>query len=414
MSILGYKPVSFPKPKINFLKPSIPSPINPLLRKPTTSGIVKYANAIVYGRSDYQPKARQILLDYGKKIITAMEVRREPLPLALNVALNVATLGEIAKNNPYDDLFHLSIVVKLDDATQVLMEKNEVISLELNPYPRPKTDSKEVNLRGKVITLQQLLNNTQERMGGNYFIYSARNNNCQDFILNILVANGLDTPELVDFVKQDTIRVFGDMVRFRKFSNTLTDIASRFNVIKEGYGEEEPNLEVGEKISLNNGLSNYDIEEILGNSAPRAHSVSCGRSGDHKGACAPYFNGVYSKDQLPRPIKNGWYIINLQNWADGGGTHWTCFYIKNNGKHIDYYDPFGFPPPVEVMQLAKGSINWSSKQIQDERSTACGWYCIARVASRLSFQKFIDKFSDNNDINDRVLKNMLQKQGLIA
>lgn len=347
----------------------------------------KFANALVYGRNDYQPSARQILQAHGNKIITAMEVRREPLPLALNVALNVSTLGQIAKNTPYDDLFHLSIVVKLEDGTQVLMEKNEVISLVLNPAPRDKTESKEVNLNGKKILLQDLLNNTQMQMGSSYFIYSARNNNCQDFITNILLANGLDTPELMTFVKQDTIQVFGDMVRFRKFSNTLTDIAGRINVLTQGYGEY--NLEADNHISLNNGLSNFDIEDILSD--------------------VKNFNGVYSKDQLPRPIKNGWYIINLQDHDKGNGTHWTCF---KYGKTIDYYDPFGFPPPVEVMRLAKGNINWSSKQVQDEKSTACGYYCIARVISKLPFQKFIDKFSNNNDINDRILKEMLVKTGL--
>lgn len=316
-----------------------------------------------------------------------MEVRREPLPLALNIAMNIATLGQIAKNTPYDDLFHLSVVVKLDDGTQVLMEKNEVISLELNPIPRDKTESKEVNLYGKRISLKQLLDNTELRMGGNYFLYSARNNNCQDFITNILTANGLDTPELIEFVKQDTIQVFGDMIRFRKLTNTLTDIAGRVNVLTQGYGEY--NLHAGKHISLNNGLSNFDIMDILQN--------------------VKNFNGVYSKDKLPKPVRNGWYIINLQDHDEGNGSHWTCF---KYGKTIDYYDPFGFPPPIEVMRLAKGNINWSSKQIQDEKSTACGYYCIARVISKLPYQKFIDKFSMNNDINDRILKEMLVKSGL--
>jgi hypothetical protein len=355
----------------------IPNPI-----KQKVENTSKFVNAVLYGRNDYQPKARQILQDYGSKNIVSMEVRREPLPLALNVALNVATLGEIAKNNPYDKLFHLSIVVKLDDGNYVLMEKNEVISLELNPLSRDKTESREVNLLGKRISLQDLLQKTRDRMADRYFVYSARNNNCGDFIVNILVANGLNTPELIDFVKQDTVQVFGDMVRFRKFSNTLTDIAGRINVLREGYGEDEP--------SMDNGLSNYDIEDILKD--------------------VKNFNGVYSKDQLPKPIKKGWYIINLQNFTDGGGTHWTCF---KYGKSIEYYDAFGFPPPIEVMRLAKGDIKWSPKQIQDIKSTACGWYCIARILSPLPYQKFIDKFSNYTMENDRVLKEMLTPLGVL-
>ena len=41
------------------------------------------------------------------------------------------------------------------------------------------------------------------------------------------------------------------------------------------------------------------------------------------------FNGVYSRDNLPKTIKNGAYVINLDEYADAG-THWTALYVKNN------------------------------------------------------------------------------------
>ena len=50
------------------------------------------------------------------------------------------------------------------------------------------------------------------------------------------------------------------------------------------------------------------------------------------------FNGVYSRDNLPKTIKNGAYIINLDEYADVG-THWIALYVKNNG--ITYFDSFG-------------------------------------------------------------------------
>ena len=39
------------------------------------------------------------------------------------------------------------------------------------------------------------------------------------------------------------------------------------------------------------------------------------------------FNGVYSRDNLPRTIKNGAYVINLDEYADIG-THWIALYVK--------------------------------------------------------------------------------------
>ena len=50
----------------------------------------------------------------------------------------------------------------------------------------------------------------------------------------------------------------------------------------------------------------------------------------------PRFNGVYSRDNLPK-IKHGAYIINLDEYSDIG-THWVSFYMQNN--NVIYFDSF--------------------------------------------------------------------------
>ena len=52
----------------------------------------------------------------------------------------------------------------------------------------------------------------------------------------------------------------------------------------------------------------------------------------------PRFNGVYSRDNLPKTIKNGAYVINLDEYEDVG-THWIALYVKNN--EVIYFDSFG-------------------------------------------------------------------------
>ena len=42
----------------------------------------------------------------------------------------------------------------------------------------------------------------------------------------------------------------------------------------------------------------------------------------------PRFNGVYSRDNLPKTIKNVAYIVNLDNYKNTG-THWIALYVKN-------------------------------------------------------------------------------------
>ena len=41
----------------------------------------------------------------------------------------------------------------------------------------------------------------------------------------------------------------------------------------------------------------------------------------------PRFNGVFSRNNLPKKIKDGACIINLDEYADVG-THWIAFFCK--------------------------------------------------------------------------------------
>ena len=52
----------------------------------------------------------------------------------------------------------------------------------------------------------------------------------------------------------------------------------------------------------------------------------------------PRFNGVCSRDNLPKQIKDGVYVINLDEHKDTG-THWVTLFCKKN--EIIYFDSFG-------------------------------------------------------------------------
>ena len=61
----------------------------------------------------------------------------------------------------------------------------------------------------------------------------------------------------------------------------------------------------------------------------------------------PRFNGVYSRDNLPK-IKNGAYVINVGEYKDTS-THWIALYVKKN--EVTYFDSFGveyFPKLLEI------------------------------------------------------------------
>ena len=41
----------------------------------------------------------------------------------------------------------------------------------------------------------------------------------------------------------------------------------------------------------------------------------------------PIFNGVFSRDNLPKKIKDEAYVINFDEYADTG-THWIALFCK--------------------------------------------------------------------------------------
>ena len=52
----------------------------------------------------------------------------------------------------------------------------------------------------------------------------------------------------------------------------------------------------------------------------------------------PRFNGVFSRYNLPKEIKDGAYVINLDEHADTG-THWIALFCKKN--EVIYFGSFG-------------------------------------------------------------------------
>jgi hypothetical protein len=90
--------------------------------------------------------------------------------------------------------------------------------------------------------------------------------------------------------------------------------------------------------------------------------------------------GVYSKNKIPTERRVGSYIINMQDFEDGNGTHWIAFKIFDNGKAC-YFDSFGTIYPEDVGEFLKifKPIAWNNRQIQYPKSEMCGWFCLAFI-----------------------------------
>ena len=205
------------------------------------SNIAQNPTAIIYGRNDFPPKVRQIISKYGNKNIVGVTLGRTPLGAPLMTALQLAsgnTFQQRLDNTPYDKLFHLFMCIELAGGSKIMMEKNEVINAVLGCKLPKETETRHISSSDipTGLTLEQSLNNTKEGMGDMFFTYSARENNCQDFILAFLRANKIGNETDKSWVKQETKVLFEGNERLRKIANTLTGIAASFDVIKEGAG----------------------------------------------------------------------------------------------------------------------------------------------------------------------------------
>ena len=118
------------------------------------------------------------------------------------------------------------------------------------------------------------------------------------------------------------------------------------------------------------------------------------------------FNGVYSRDNLPNKIKDGAYVINLDEYSDIG-THWIALYVKNNV--VTYFDSFGVEHiPKEIKTFinrpsSSASQNRNIKtnifRIQAYDSIMCGYFCIGFINFMFkgkTLPEYTNPFSPNN------------------
>ena len=99
----------------------------------------------------------------------------------------------------------------------------------------------------------------------------------------------------------------------------------------------------------------------------------------------PRFNGVYSRDNLPK-IKDGAYIINLDEYSDIG-THWIALWVNNN--NVTYFDSFGVEHiPKEIKTFINRPLSFASQnkdiimnifRIPAYDSIMCGYFCIGFI-----------------------------------
>ena len=186
-------------------------------------------------RSGYPPAFKKALKKHGSKNIVKMAIHRDPIEFGgvFNIVEKFANYlsnggwTEVKQQLHYDKLFHLYAVLLLEDGTQLLLEKNEKLNLEKSK--RRAKESVPVPMI-KPIPLNDLILNTRNRMGIDKMqSYNAVSTNCQNFIINVLKANNLDTARLEKFIMQDVKALFDTL----PYKNKIEDVLKRITGTKD-------------------------------------------------------------------------------------------------------------------------------------------------------------------------------------
>lgn len=191
----------------------------------------------------YNNKSSKNIKLYGDKPIISLTIYRTPIMKILDKALNYLSLNKFStlkKKYGFDDLFHLALIANVGDKN-IVIEKNEVINIDTSYKTDDKTETFNVNLDNKNITINDMLTKGREMVKDKtWFSYNPFFNNCQFFIKYCLSAVDLYNEETKNFLFQDLSDLAKELPGYVKTTaNILTDTGAIVNKIT---GQAKPKL----------------------------------------------------------------------------------------------------------------------------------------------------------------------------
>ena len=120
---------------------------------------------------------------------------------------------------------------------------------------------------------------------------------------------------------------------------------------------------------------------------------------------------MYSRNNLPKTIKKGAYVINLDEY-ENIDTHWIALFVKP--KYTVYFDSFGVEHiPKEINKfIGNKEIKASIFRLQAYDSIMCGYFCIEFTNYMFDGKSLIDfniLFSPHDfKKNDQIIKKIFK------
>jgi hypothetical protein len=172
----------------------------------------------------------EFLHKYGEYEVIGIKCCRAPVAKTIKYIFNMLSLGEFQKRlniRGIDDIFHLWIVLTLTDGVNtfdVRFDKNEMVEYTTDPKKLKAKDfiNIDVNWPTKLITL---FNNAAKiHPVPGFWLYDAKNNNCQIFVQSLLNGSGYYTPKAKEFVFQPADELLENLGITEKIGSNLPNV----------------------------------------------------------------------------------------------------------------------------------------------------------------------------------------------
>jgi hypothetical protein len=187
---------------------------------------------------DHLPKRfRLFIRKHGRDKITSIQMVRAPVARIGEMAMELLTLGrwkEFKEKAGVDSTYHTGIILNGNLVVEKLDKLEGRVDSNYLSANR-KAEAFDVPLQGKHLTVAEFLDNGRRQMGSKFYTYDFLKSNCQDWVSNMVSANGLLTAEGRQWIKQEIDKLIQELPQTTKtLGVALTDTARDLgNVFEE-------------------------------------------------------------------------------------------------------------------------------------------------------------------------------------
>lgn len=215
------------------------------LKRVLTEGIRKHGS----------PQFRRTLAEFSEYEIESIYIGRHPVKRAIQYLANLITLGQLEKNKKllnYDDIYHLYMLIRVrrkgisSEATNVeaiiKLHKEEVVELvqlDRAMYEALQAPEHQGFAVASVshIPFGQFMQKAIQLQGESFWSYDAIKNNCQNFIMSTLRANGIGlSKQQITFIRQDAFTLVGKSPIMSSILKRITDLGAIAHRVRYGTG----------------------------------------------------------------------------------------------------------------------------------------------------------------------------------